>query len=122
MVPLPAASGAGHSAANAELFAAVADTRRREILAALAAGERPVGELVEVLDVEQPVVSKHLRILRNAGLVAVRRDGRQRWYRVDGRQLKALHDWTRQFERYWDDQLAGIKRLAEDANRKPSTT
>lgn len=79
----------------------------------LASAERSVGDIVSALDLAQPSVSKHLRILSEVGLVAARRDGRQVMYRTNADGLRPLHDWTRQFERYWRGQLARIKERAE---------
>jgi DNA-binding transcriptional ArsR family regulator len=79
----------------------------------LARTERSVGDIVGALGLAQPSVSKHLRILSEVGLVAARRDGRQVMYRTNADGLRPLHDWTRQFERYWRGQLARIKERAE---------
>lgn len=106
-------------------FNAVAEPKRREMLETLAAGgEVPVNALVEVLGWPQPQVSKHLSVLRRVGLVSVRRDGRKRKYRVNGQELKAIHDWVKSFERFWTNQLDRIKQRAEQAarvsqNKKP---
>jgi DNA-binding transcriptional ArsR family regulator len=101
------------AATTSDVFNAIAEARRRDILVYLAAGERPVGEIVVAMELPQPSVSKHLRILSEVGLVAARRDGRQVLYRTNADGLKPLHDWTRQFERYWRGQLARIKERAE---------
>lgn len=89
------------AATTTDAFNAVAEPRRRRILDTLAAEELSVGALVEALDLPQPLVSKHLRVLREVGLVAVRDAGRQRLYRVDGQPLKTIHDWVRSYERSW---------------------
>ncbi len=81
------------AAATTDAFHAVAEPRRRQILDLLAAGERPVNDLVELLGLTQPQVSQHLRVLREVGLVHVRDAGRQRLYRLDPTPLKAIHDW-----------------------------
>ena len=94
-------------------FHAVAEPRRREILDHLAARECPVGDLVVVLGLAQPSVSKHLRVLRDAGLVKVRRDGRRMLYRTDADGLRPLHEWTTRFEKYWRRQLVRVKERAE---------
>lgn len=99
------------AATTADAFNAVAEPRRREILDALAAGERPVNDLVGHLGLTQPQVSKHLRVLRAVGAVEVRDDGRQRLYRLNGHALKPIYDWVRQYERSWSqrfDQLAAV--------------
>ncbi len=78
---------------------------RRQLLDAIGAGEVTVGELVDRLGLSQPQVSKHPGVLRAVGLVLARRDGRHRWYRVNGPALKPIHDWVRLFERTWNDRL-----------------
>lgn len=93
------------AATTADAFNAVAEPRRRRILNVLAAGERPVGDLVAELGLTQPTVSKHLAVLRAVGLVEARSDGRQRLYRVDGRPLRQVHDWVKDFERLWDERF-----------------
>ena len=101
------------SPTTTDAFNAIAEVRRREILGLLAKRELSVGDLVDSMDVSQPVVSKHLRVLREVGLVEVREEGRLRWYRVNAKQLKPVYDWVRTFERFWDHQLAGVKASAE---------
>lgn len=96
-------------------FNAIAEPRRREILALLADQERPVADIVKALRLRQPSVSKHLGVLLQVGLVEVRRDGRQAFYRTNARQLKDIHDWTQRFEHHWEDQLQRIKARAERA-------
>ena len=93
------------AATTTDAFNAVAEPRRREILDALAAGERSVGELVERLGVAQPVVSKHLRVLREVGLVRVRDEGRQRFYRLDAAPLREVFEWVKDFERQWSERF-----------------
>lgn len=85
-----------------DVFNAVAEASRRELLNAIGAGEVTVGELVDRLGFSQPQVSKHLGVLRAVGLVLVRKEGRHRWYRVNGPALKPLHDWVRTFESTWN--------------------
>jgi DNA-binding transcriptional ArsR family regulator len=89
------------AATTSDAFNAVAEPKRREILTLLAAGERPVNDLVNLLGIAQPQVSKHLRVLREVGAVEVRDDGRQRLYRLNGKALKPIHDWVKGFERTW---------------------
>lgn len=96
-----------------DAFNAVGDPRRREILNYLALHERPVSDIVGRLGLEQPSVSKHLRVLRDVGLVHVRRDGRQMLYRTNAAAIRPLHEWTSTFERFWRHQLASIKERAE---------
>jgi len=101
------------AATTSDAFNAVAEPRRREILNYLALQERPVGEIVDSLGMEQPSVSKHLRVLREVGLVNVRRDGRRMFYRTNAEAIRPLHEWTETFERYWRHQLSRIKERAE---------
>jgi DNA-binding transcriptional ArsR family regulator len=93
------------AATTTDAFNAVAEPRRRQILDALAGGERPVNELVRELGLAQPQVSKHLRVLREVGAVAVREDGRRRLYRLDGRALKPIHDWVKAYEQSWSERF-----------------
>jgi DNA-binding transcriptional ArsR family regulator len=98
---------------SSDAFNAVAEPRRREILDFLAPRERPVGEIVVALGLAQPSVSKHLRVLKDVGLVDVRRDGRQMLYRTNAAGIRPLHEWSSRFERYWRSQLIRIKERAE---------
>jgi DNA-binding transcriptional ArsR family regulator len=104
--------------AAADAFTAVAEPRRRQILDVLAGGERPVNDLVAELGVPQPQVSKHLRVLREVGAVAVRERGRQRLYRLDGRALKPIHDWVSGYERLWSDRFAALEEVLADLDRE----
>ena len=96
-----------------DAFNAVAESRRRQILDLLAQGERPVNGIVGSLGLAQPQVSKHLRVLRAVGLVSVRDSGQQRLYSLNADGLKAILDWVRTFEPFWDHQLDRIKESAE---------
>jgi DNA-binding transcriptional ArsR family regulator len=98
---------------TSDAFNAVAEPRRRDILAFLAGDERPVNEIVDALGLEQPSVSKHLRVLKDVGLVSARRDGRQMFYRTEASAIRPVHEWTRTFERFWTQQLVRIKERAE---------
>ena len=98
---------------TSDAFNAVAEPRRRDILNYLALQERPVGDIVDALGLEQPSVSKHLRVLRDVGLVHVRRHGRQMLYRTNAEAIRPVHEWTARFERFWRHQLARIKERAE---------
>ena len=102
------------AATTADAFNAVAEPRRREILDALAAGERPVNDLVTLLGITQPLVSKHLRVLREVGLVEVRDQGRQRIYRLNGRSLKPIHDWVKNYEQTWNERFQALDQLLEE--------
>jgi DNA-binding transcriptional ArsR family regulator len=106
------------AATTADAFNAVAEPRRRQILDALADGERSVGELVRQLDLPQPLVSKHLRVLREVGLVDVREQGRHRMYRIDGRPLKPIHDWVSAYERMWEERFERLDVVLEELTRK----
>ena len=108
------------AATTSDAFNAVAEPRRREILNYLALRERPVGEIVATLGLEQPSVSKHLRVLRDVGLVRVRRAGRHMLYRTNADGIRPLHEWTKTFERYWQHQLQRIKERAEAKTRQSS--
>jgi DNA-binding transcriptional ArsR family regulator len=101
------------AATSSDAFNAVAEPRRREILYFLAEEERPVGEIVARLGIEQPSVSKHLKVLRQVGLVRVRRNGRHMYYRTNAEALRPVHDWTKFFERFWRHQLDSVKEKAE---------
>ena len=102
---------------TSDAFNAVAEPRRRAILSFLAPQERPVGDIVTALGFEQPSVSKHLRVLKDVGLVTARREGRNMLYRTEAEALRPLHEWTRTFERLWTHQLNRIKERAEQADR-----
>ncbi len=103
----------------ADPFDALADPRRRRILELLAEEERPVNEVVEAMDMSQPQVSKHLRALREVGLVTVRGDGRRRLYSLNAARLKPAYDWIGTFEPFWRQQLERIKDRAEQAATSP---
>ena len=100
--------GMARAATTADAFNAVAEPRRRDILAVLAGGERAVNDVVRELGLHQPQVSKHLRVLREAGVVDVRDDGRRRLYRIDGSALKPIHDWVKAFERTWSERFDAL--------------
>ena len=96
------------AATTTDVFNAVAEPRRRQILDALTGGERPVNDLVRALGLPQPQVSKHLRVLRQVGAVQVRDQGRQRLYRLNGRALKPIHDWVKAYERTWSERFEAL--------------
>lgn len=106
------------AATTSDAFNAVAEPRRREILNYLAFKEQPVGEIVAALGLEQPSVSKHLRVLRDVGLVNVRREGRQKLYRTNAAAIRPLHEWTSTFERFWKHQLSRVQERAEAKMRR----
>lgn len=103
------------AATTLDPFNAIAEPKRREVLAALmhGGGELAVNSLVHTLRWPQPQVSKHLAVLRKVGLVSVQHRGRERMYRINGDQLKPIHDWAQTFERFWENQLDRIKVVAE---------
>jgi DNA-binding transcriptional ArsR family regulator len=98
---------------TSDVFNAIAEPRRRDILSYLADTERSVLDIVDAMALPQPSVSKHLRVLRDVGLVDVRRDGRQMFYRTNAHAVKPLYEWSRTFERHWRRQLTAIKQRAE---------
>ena len=106
------------AATTADTFNAVAEPRRREILEVLVGGERPVNDLVHVLGLAQPQVSKHLRVLREVGAVDVREDGRQRLYRLNGDALKPMHEWLKQFEQSWSERFEALDDVLDDLKQK----
>ena len=106
------------AATTADAFNAVAEPRRRQILDALADGERPVNDLVDALGMAQPQVSKHLRVLREVGAVEVRDEGRQRLYRLNGHALKPIHDWVKNYERSWSERFEQLDAVLEELKQK----
>ncbi len=106
------------AATTADAFNAVAEPRRREILDLLADGERPVNDLVEALGMAQPQVSKHLKVLREVGLVDVRGEGRRRLYRLNGHSLKPIHDWVKNYERMWSDRFDALDEVLAELKNK----
>ena len=102
------------AATTADAFNAVAEPRRRQILDVLAGGELPVNGLVTRLGLTQPQVSKHLRVLREVGLVEVREEGRQRMYRLNGQPLKPIHDWVSDYERSWSERFDRLDVVLEE--------
>lgn len=101
------------AATTSDAFNAVAEPRRRQILDLLAAEEFGVNEIVARMHLEQPSVSKHLRVLKNVGLVTVRRNGRHMYYRTNAAAIRPLYEWTKTFEKMWAHQLDRIKERAE---------
>jgi DNA-binding transcriptional ArsR family regulator len=106
------------AATTTDAFNAVAEPRRRQIVDLLAGGERPVNDLVEALGIAQPQVSKHLRVLREVGVVAVREDGRQRLYRLNGSALKPIHDWVKNYERLWSERFDQLDAVLEELKQQ----
>jgi DNA-binding transcriptional ArsR family regulator len=106
------------AATTTDAFNAVAEPRRRQILDVLAGGERPVNDLVRLLGLAQPQVSKHLRVLREVGVVEVRTNGRQRLYRLNGQALKPIHDWVKNYERSWSARFDELDVVLEELKQK----
>jgi DNA-binding transcriptional ArsR family regulator len=106
------------AATTTDAFNAVAEPRRRQIVDLLAGGERPVNDLVDSLGVAQPQVSKHLRVLREVGVVDVREDGRRRLYRLNGHALKPIHDWVKTYEKTWSDRFDELDVVLEELKQK----
>jgi DNA-binding transcriptional ArsR family regulator len=107
------------AATTSDVFNAIAEPRRRQIVDLLALWpQRDVSELVLSLGLPQPTVSKHLGVLRKVGLVAVQKEGQRRLYRLNPQELKPVHDWIQNFERFWTDHLASIKEVAERKARE----
>lgn len=102
------------AATTTDAFNAIAEPRRRQILDLLAQHELSVGELVTALGQAQPQVSKHLRVLREVGLVSVHEHGRQRMYQLNGEPLKPIHDWVRTFEQTWSERFAQMDTVLEE--------
>ncbi len=99
-------------------FNAVAEPKRRKILEALGPAERSVNEIVEMLGWPQPMVSKHLAVLKKVGLVRERREGRQRLYRINMEKLAPIHDWVTPFERYWSESFDRLDKVISDIQEK----
>jgi DNA-binding transcriptional ArsR family regulator len=106
------------AATTTDAFNAVAEPRRRQLLDVLAGGERSVNDLVDVLGLAQPQVSKHLRVLREVGAVQVREEGRQRLYRLNGQALKPIYDWVRSYERSWSERFDQLDVVLEDLKQQ----
>jgi DNA-binding transcriptional ArsR family regulator len=106
------------AATTTDAFNAVAEPRRRQILDALVHGERSVNDLVEQLGVAQPVVSKHLRVLREVGLVQAREEGRQRFYRLDAAPLREVFDWVRDYEQLWSARFELLDTVLEELKQE----
>jgi DNA-binding transcriptional ArsR family regulator len=111
-------SGMARAATTTDAFNAVAEPRRRQILDLLAEGERPVNDLVGLLGLAQPQVSKHLRVLREVGAVEVRDEGRRRLYRLNGQALKPIHDWVSNYERSWSQRFEQLDVVLDDLKRQ----
>ena len=110
------------AATTADAFNAVAEARRRQILDVLAEGERGVNDLVALLGLPQPLVSKHLRVLREVGLVEVREQGRERLYRLNAEALRPISDWVKSYERLWTQRLDRLDVVLQELKELPEPT
>ncbi len=106
------------AATTTDAFNAVAEPRRRQILDELAGGERSVGHLVEALGIAQPQVSKHLKVLREVGLVEVREEGRMRMYRLNGSPLREIHEWVSGYEQMWSERFDRLDEVLEELKKE----
>jgi DNA-binding transcriptional ArsR family regulator len=114
-MPISEYDGAmARAATTSDVFNAIAEPQRREILVLLRAGERPVTELAQELGMAQPGASKHLRVLREVGLVRDRKAGKQRLYGLDARGLRPVHEWTGGFERFWNESFDRLDAYVQD--------
>ena len=105
------------AATTTDVFNAIAEQQRREILVLLRTGERPVTDLASELGMTQPGASKHLRVLREVGLVDDRRSGKQRLYGLDARGLRPVHEWTGGFAQFWDESFDRLDAYVQDLKR-----
>ncbi len=106
------------AATTTDVFNAIGEVQRRDILGVLVGGERSVGELVEATGAKQPQVSKHLRVLKEVGLVTMRVSGQQRLYRLNGEALKPIHDWVLPFKGFWQESFDRLEGYLEELQRK----
>jgi DNA-binding transcriptional ArsR family regulator len=102
------------AATTSDVFNAIAEQQRREILVLLRAGDGPVNELAHELGITQPGASKHLRVLREVGLVRDRKVGRQRLYGLDARGLRPVHEWIGGFEQFWNESFERLDEYVQD--------
>ncbi len=106
------------AATTTDAFNAMAEPRRRQIVDVLATGERSVNDVVRALGLAQPQVSKHLRVLREVGVVSAREDGRRRLYRLNGHALKPIHDWVKSYEQSWTERFEQLDDVLEELKQK----
>ena len=106
------------AATNTDAFNAVAEPRRRRIVELIGDGELSVNDIVEAMPISQPQVSKHLKVLKEVGLVTSRSDGRRRLYRLEASALRPIHDWVSEFERLWNERLDRLDTYLEEVQRK----
>ena len=105
------------AATTSDVFNAIAEPQRRHILALLKSGEQPVSALAEQTGMTQPSTSKHLRVLREVGLLSDRKAGKQRLYGLDVHGLRSVHEWTGGFERFWNESFDRLDAYVQDLNR-----
>ncbi|RAJ82639.1 DNA-binding transcriptional ArsR family regulator [Streptomyces sp. PsTaAH-137] len=110
-------TGMARAATTSDVFNAIAEPQRRSILALLRTGERPVTDLAQELGMSQPGASKHLRVLREVGLVRVREAGKQRLYGLDARGLRPVHEWVGGFEQFWTESFDRLDVYVQDLKR-----
>lgn len=103
---------------TSDVFNAIAEPQRREILNLLRGGERSVNDIVTALGLTQPQVSKHLRVLREVGLVNVRSEGQQRWYRLNADRLRPIHDWVKSYEQFWNETFDRLENYLRELQAK----
>lgn len=106
------------SPTTTDAFNAVAEPQRRRIVDFLARGERPVNDVVEALGLTQPQVSKHLRVLREVGLVSVRDAGRQRLYKLNAERLRPIYDWVKSFEQFWHESFDRLDEYLQELQKE----
>src|ERR1700733_15361778 len=106
------------AATTSDVFNAVADVHRRDILDVLMAGEKPVGTIVNDLSMSQSQVSKHLRVLSEVGLVSCRAEGRRRLYRLEPARLRPVHEWLARYEQAWNDRLDRMDDYLQELQRR----
>jgi DNA-binding transcriptional ArsR family regulator len=111
--------GMAPTTTTADVFSAVAEPHRRRIVDLLGAGERAVNDLAAATGLAQPQVSKHLRVLRDVGVVDVREEGRRRLYRLNGPALKPIHDWVAGFEALWTERFEALDAVLDDLKKEP---
>jgi DNA-binding transcriptional ArsR family regulator len=104
-----------------DVYLAIADPTRRRLLDLLGAGERPVNQLAAPFRMSRPAISQHLRILRRVGLVDVRKDGRERRYRVRGERLREVFDWVAHYEKFWTEKLYALGKYLDGQKAEEST-
>jgi len=95
---------------------ALADPTRRQIIQSLASGETAFGDIADQFEMSRPAVSQHLKVLRESGLVAVRRDAQRRIYRIEANGLREVDEWLEKVRRFWDGRLDDLERVLQDKN------